>query len=94
MPTPPDDPFARYAPTLAAMLLAVVLNLVVAALIGGAMPFEYAGRAGAFIGLLLYVIAGGVVLFRRVAAAESGPLTPARVLRWALSMWLWPLLLR
>ena len=90
---PPDDPFLRYAPTLAAALLALVFNLLVSALIGGSMPLEYTGRATVFTALMLYVLAGAVVLFRKVAAAESGPLSAARVLRWAVSMWFWPLLL-
>lgn len=94
MAPPPDDPFLRYAPTLAAALLALAFNLLICALIGGSVPLEYAGRATVFTALLLYVIAGAVVLLRKVAAAENGPLTGARVRRWALSMWLWPVLLR
>ena len=94
MSNEPQDPLAQYGPTLAAMLLAIVLNLALAALVAGVLPLDYNGRALAFTGLLLYAVAGGVVLFIKVAASERGGLSAARVLRWALSMWLWPLLLR
>jgi hypothetical protein len=34
-----------------------------------------------------------VVLFAHVAPRETRRLNPARVARWFLSLWLWPLLL-
>ncbi|MCX8005683.1 MAG: hypothetical protein N2688_12145 [Burkholderiaceae bacterium] len=94
MPTQPDDPLARQGRALAAVLLAVAVSLPIAAFIGGAMPLSYTGRALTYLALLLYVIVGAVVLFRTVAAAEHAPLSPARLGRWILSLWLWPLLLR
>jgi hypothetical protein len=93
MPTPPHDPLARYGRPLAAVLLSVLASLPIAAMIGGLMPLDYTGRALTYLALLLYLIAGGVVLFRTVAAAEQQPLTPARIGMWMLSLWLWPLLL-
>jgi ABC-type enterochelin transport system permease subunit len=93
MPQPPNDPLARYGRPLAAVLLAVAASLFIAAMIGGLMPFDYTGRALTYLALVAYVIAGGVVVFRTVAAAEQQPLTPARIGKWILSLWIWPLLL-
>jgi hypothetical protein len=38
-------------------------------------------------------VAGGVVLFIKVARHETRPLTPGRVGLWLASVWTWPLLL-
>jgi hypothetical protein len=43
--------------------------------------------------LLLYVVTGAVVLFAKVARHETSPVSTSRVVRWTLSLWLWPLLL-
>jgi putative Ca2+/H+ antiporter (TMEM165/GDT1 family) len=94
--TPDDDPLIRMLRPLAAVLLATALNVIVAALIGGALPLAYSGRAWTYAGLLLYVLAGAVLLFRASGEAEAragARLTAARVGRWMLSIWLWPLLL-
>lgn len=91
--TPPDDPLARYGAALAAVLLAVVLSVFLAALVGGALPFDYTGRAVAFMVLVLYTIVGAVLVFRAAGAGESGPFSAARVFKWLVSLWLWPLLL-
>jgi hypothetical protein len=93
MPTSPHDPLARYGRPLVAVLLSVLASLPIAAMIGGLMPLGYTGRALTYLALLLYLIAGGVVLFRTVAAAEQQPLTAARIGMWMLSLWVWPLLL-
>ena len=93
---PDDDPLIRLLRSLAAVLLATALNVLVAAMIGGAMPLEYSGRAWTYAGLMLYVLAGAVLLFRASGQAEAetaAPLSAARVGRWMLSIWLWPLLL-
>lgn len=76
---------------LAAALIAVAISLFIAAFIGGSMPFEYTGRALTYLALLLYVIVGAFVVFRLVGAGEQS-LAPARLLKWTLSLWLWPLL--
>jgi hypothetical protein len=89
-----QDPLARYGRPLAAVLIAVAISLFVAALIGGSLPFEYTGRALTYLGLVLYVIAGAFVVFRLVAEGEQQALTPARLLKWTTSLWLWPLLIR
>jgi len=85
------DPLARYGKPLAAVLIAVALSVFVAALIGGSLPFEYTGRAVAYLVLVLYVIVGAFVVFRLVAEGEQS-LTPARLLKWTVSLWVWPLL--
>ena len=93
---PDDDPLIRLLRSLAAVLLATALNVLVAAMIGGAMPFEYSGRAWTYAGLMLYVLAGAVLLFRASGQAEAeaaAPLSAARVGRWMVSIWLWALLL-
>ena len=38
-------------------------------------------------------VIGAVLLFVRVAQHETQPLSAGRVLRWLLSLWLWPALL-
>jgi hypothetical protein len=90
---PSKDPFEKLMRPLAACLIAVVASLFIAALIGGAMPLDYAGRAWVYAGCLLYVVAGAVVVFRLTAGAETAPLTPAYVLRWTIALWIWPALL-
>ena len=88
-----NDPLTRIARPLAGVLIAVVISMLVAAMIGGALPLEYAGRAWVYTGLMCYVIAGVVVVFRLAAGGETQPLTPARIVKWTLSLWAWPALL-
>jgi len=86
-----QDPLARYGRPLAAVLIAVALSLPIAALIGASLPFEYTGRALAYMGLVLYVIVGAFVVFRLAAEGEQS-LAPARLVKWTVSLWFWPLL--
>jgi membrane-associated protease RseP (regulator of RpoE activity) len=89
-----QDPLQEFAGPLVAVLLALAASVFIAALIGGAMPLEYTGRALVYLGLLLYVIAGSVVVFRLTAQAEqAAAFSAARVGKWVVSIWLWPLLL-
>ncbi len=90
---PPEDPLLRIARPLASVLIAVVISLAIAALIGGALPLDYAGRAWVYTGLMCYVVAGAVVVFRLAAGGETQPLTPGRIVSWTLSLWAWPALL-
>ena len=90
---PGDDPLHRIARPLAGVLIAVVISMLIAAMIGGAMPLDYAGRAWVYTGFLCYVIAGAVVVFKLAGGGETQPLTPARILKWTLSLWVWPALL-
>jgi hypothetical protein len=89
-PPSPNDPLTRYGKPLAAVLITVVVSLFIAALIGGSLPFEYTGRALTYLGLVLYVIVGAFVVFRLVADGEQQALTPARLLKWTVSLWVWP----
>lgn len=77
---------------LMGVLAATFVNVIVAAMLGGAMPFEYNGRAWTYTGLVLYVIVGAVVVFRLTAEGER-EFSAARVLKWVVSIWLWPALL-
>lgn len=87
-----NDPLVRLMRPLLGVLAATFINVLIAAMIGGALPFEYSGRAWSYAGLVLYVIVGAVLIFRLTAEAERD-FSPARVGKWALSIWLWPLLL-
>jgi len=73
------------------VLIALAISVPIAAFIGGSLPFEYTGRALSYLGLVLYVIVGAFVVFRLVAEGEQS-LAPGRVLKWTVSLWLWPLL--
>ena len=88
-----DDPLVKYGRSLAGVLIAVVISVLIAAVIGGSLPLDYSGRAWVYTGLVVYVAAGGFVLFKLTAGAEQGGLTPARVLKWTASLWIWPLFL-
>jgi hypothetical protein len=86
-----NDPLLKYGPALAGVLIAVVLSVLIAALIGGQVPLAYEGRAWVYTGLVAYVLAGGFVVFRMVAESERGRLSVRRVLKWTASLWIWPL---
>jgi hypothetical protein len=45
-----------------------------------------------YAALLVYVMAGAVVLFVKVAQHETAPLSFARVATWFVSLWVWPVL--
>jgi putative Ca2+/H+ antiporter (TMEM165/GDT1 family) len=87
-----NDPLVRLMRPLLGVLAATFINVLIAAMIGGALPFEYSGRAWSYTALVLYVIVGAVMIFRLTAEAERD-FSPARVVKWALSIWLWPLLM-
>lgn len=88
-----DDPLLKYTGPLVAVLLALLVCVLIAALIGGAMPLDYTGRALVYLALLVYVVAGAVIVFKLTAAGESQRFSAQRVVKWVLSIWLWPLLL-
>lgn len=89
----PNDPLTKYGPAMVAVLIAVVISVFIAAMIGGALPFDYQGRAWTYVGLLAYIVAGAVVVFRMTYQGERQPLSPARIVKWVVSLWLWPVLL-
>jgi hypothetical protein len=92
----PGDPLTRLRNALAGLGLAVLLSVPLAAMAGSALGAvfgdSYGIRVAIYGALLLHVITGAVVLFVRVAQHETQPLSAARVLRWLLSVWVWPLL--
>ena len=92
-----QDPLYRMRHAIAGVALALLLSVFAAALLGrwlgDAFGDSYAWRAGLYSALMLYVVVGAVVLFMRVAAHETRPLSASRVALWFASLWLWPLLL-
>ena len=49
-----DDPLLRVARPLAAALIGVVISILVAALVAGALPLDYDGRAWVYTGSVVY----------------------------------------
>ena len=92
-----QDPLYRLRHAIAGVALALLLSVFAAALLGrwlgDALGDSYAWRAGLYSALMLYVVVGAVVLFMRVAAHETRPLSAGRVALWFASLWLWPALL-
>ncbi|MFT3817290.1 MAG: hypothetical protein QM750_06635 [Rubrivivax sp.] len=92
-----NDPLWRLRHALAGLGLALLASVFIAALLGrwlgDWLGDSYGARVAVYGALLVYVIAGAVVLFLKVAQHETQPLAFGRVLRWLASLWLWPLLL-
>ena len=92
-----NDPLWKLRHALAGLGLALLLSVLAAALLGrvlgDAWGGDYNSRVTVYSGLLLYVVAGAVVLFMKVARHETRPVGAGRVLTWFLSLWLWPALL-
>jgi hypothetical protein len=92
-----NDPLWKLRHALAGVALALLLSVLLAAFAGAFIADLFADsytlRAAVYGALLLYVVAGAVVLFMKVAQHETRPLTVARVGLWLASLWLWPLLL-
>jgi MFS family permease len=92
-----NDPLWKMRHALAGVALALLACVLVAAvlgrLLGDLLGGTYAWRVGVYSALLLYVVAGAIVLFAKVARHETRPVSVSRVVRWTLSLWLWPLLL-
>jgi len=88
------DPFVRIAPALASVLLAIVISLPLAALLGSVLGAEYRTRALIYLGLVAWLVIGAVTLFVATVQAARGPVSVRRVLMWTVSIWIWPLLIR
>jgi uncharacterized membrane protein len=92
VPGPDDnDPLIRYGAPLAAVLLAVVLSVMIAAMLAGQLGGDYSRRALVYSILVVWVLAGAVVMFILAHRAEGGRPSPGRVLLWTATIWLWPL---
>ncbi len=91
-----QDPLWKLRHALAGVGLALLLAVFVAAFAGAALGDllggGYGTRVALYASLLVYVLAGAVVLFVKVAQHETEPVSFARVARWFASLWLWPLL--
>lgn len=92
-----QDPLERLRHAIVGVCLALVGAVLTAALagrwLGDLIADEYSLRAGIYLGLMVYLLVGGGVLFARVARYETQPVSAGRVARWYVSLWLWPLLL-
>lgn len=92
-----NDPLWAMRHALAGVAAALVLSVPLAALLGstlaGLFDDSYGSRVAVYAVLLVYVLAGAVVLFMRVAQHEKKPLGIGRLGVWLLSLWLWPALL-
>lgn len=92
-----NDPLWRMRHALAGMGLALLASVFIAAFAGRVLGDwfgdSYNTRLAIYLVLLLYAIVGAVLLFMRVARHETQPVSAGRVLRWLLSLWLWPVLL-
>ncbi len=100
-----NDPLWKLRHALAGVGLALLLSVPIAALlgawvgdvvgdaVGGVDGSTYGARVTVYSLLLIYVVAGAVVLFTKVARHEQQALGAGRLLKWLASLWLWPLLL-
>jgi MFS family permease len=92
-----NDPLWKLRHALAGLALALLASVLLAAFLGAFMADlfgdSYGRRVALYSLLLVYVLAGAVVLFIRVAQHEKRPLSPGRVVLWTASLWVWPLLL-
>ena len=98
-----DDPLRALGSALACALIAQILSVIVAAVLASQLPGGYRVQSWVFLGVILWTVAGTVVLLVRTAGKTnieaSGPsarrprLRPRQVLLWLLSSWVWPLLL-
>lgn len=89
-----NDPLFKHRHALVGALLAVILSVLIAAFVAGSLPLDYSGRAWTYTGLVAWVLAGAVMVLRTVLKGERQPLTIARLGKWIVSIWLWPLFVR
>ncbi len=92
-----QDPLWKLRHALAGVALALFLSVFVAAVAGRLIADlaggDYGTRVAIYGCLLFYVVAGGAVVFAKVAQHETRPLSAGRVVLWLASLWLWPALL-
>jgi MFS family permease len=92
-----NDPLWRLRHALIGMALALMASVLIAALAGSFIADLFADsyglRVAVYSGLLVYVIVGAVLLFKRVAQHETRPVSAQRLALWLASLWLWPVLL-
>jgi uncharacterized membrane-anchored protein len=92
-----NDPLWRLRHALIGMALALMLSVLIAAFAGSFIADLFADsyglRVAVYSALLVYVIVGAVLLFKRVAQHETRPVSAQRLALWLASLWLWPVLL-
>ena len=92
-----NDPLYKLRHALLGLVLALGLSVPLAAWLGSVLTDvfvdSYGARVAVYSVLLVYVVAGAVMLFIKVAQHETRPLTAGRLLMWLASLWCWPLLL-
>lgn len=88
-----NDPLVKYGAPLAGVLIALVLSVLFAALVAAQIGDVYRTRALVYAGFVVWVVIGAAVIFMLAHRGEAKPLSPSRVLLYAASIWLWPLLL-
>ncbi len=92
-----NDPLWKLRHALAGLSLALLVSVLLAAglgsFVGDLFGDSYGRRVAIYSALLLYVVAGAVVLFIKVAQHETRPLDAGRLALWTASLWTWPLLL-
>ena len=92
-----NDPLYKLRHALLGLALALGLSVPLAAWLGSVLTDvfvdSYGARVAVYSVLLVYVIAGAVMLFIKVAQHETRPLNAGRLLMWLASLWCWPLLL-
>jgi hypothetical protein len=87
------DPLARVGGVLLAAVLAFVLSVPTAALLASQVSGTYTSRAFTYLGMVVWVLVGAVLLVRATFRSDGGSFSLGRVLKWMISIWLWPLLL-
>ena len=92
-----NDPLYKLRHALLGLVLALGLSVPLAAWLGSVLTDvfvdSYGARVAVYSVLLVYVIAGAVMLFIKVAQHETRPLNAGRLFMWLASLWCWPLLL-
>jgi hypothetical protein len=99
-----EDPLARIGLTLACAVIGQIVSVVLAALLASTLEGGYRVRAWSFLALVVWTLAGTVVLVLQTLRAEPGPaaarrsgltnLAPRRIALWIVSSWVWPILVR
>jgi predicted MFS family arabinose efflux permease len=87
-----DDPDASLSPAMVGAALAVIISVPLAAWVAGHLDADYDTRAWVYTISVLWALAGAVIVFALTHEAERGRLSLGRVLKWIVSVWLWPLL--
>jgi len=99
-----DDPLARMGLTLACAVIGQIVSVILSALLASTLAGGYRVRAWAFLALVVWTLAGTVVLVLQTLRAEGRPdetkrsgltnLAPRRIALWIVSSWVWPVLVR